>query len=475
MTFAPLATFAIYAIIQSTYGGDTLLASRVFTSLSLISLMTEPLQTFIQALPQLYQSLSSFDRIEEYCVQAPFDAPAERSLTEVDIELSSTPALPLDSVLEFQDASFSWSQETAPVLHDISISMKRGKITAIIGPVGSGKSTLLESAIGETIRKSGSVSPFQSTVAYCPQTPWIINDTIRQNITGAATFDPKWYNFVIWACALENDFQNIPGGDMSKAGSSGITLSGGQKQRIVREVDLSCFWARALLTKSQSLARAVYSRAATLVLDDVFSGLDNRSIAAISSRLLAADGHFKEFGSTVIFVTHNNRLLHFADEVVFLESGRISRTGTYNEIRSILPEEKHNNVDEGSSDVIEKTGTATLISKIISVTEQDSIDANDTRRKGKWSVYAYYFESSGRILISFFAATIVVASFVDKFSSITHFPTTLLPLTNTLVAVWLQQWSDYNATHPNEKLGLYIGVYAVLFTIGVFCLMYACW
>jgi ABC-type multidrug transport system fused ATPase/permease subunit len=200
--------------------------------------MTEPLLTFIQALPPLYQSLSCFDRIEEYCVQAPFDTPAERSLTELDIEMSSTPALPPDSVLEFQDASFSWSQEAAPILHDITISLRKGKITAIIGPVGSGKSTLLESAIGETIRKRGSMTPFQSTVAYCPQTPWIINDTIRQNIMGAATYDPKWYNFVIWACALENDFQNIPGGDMSKAGSSGITLSGGQKQRIVREVDL---------------------------------------------------------------------------------------------------------------------------------------------------------------------------------------------------------------------------------------------
>lgn len=235
VSLAPFATFTIFAIVQSVRGGEALLADRVFTSLSLISLMTEPLLTFIQALPQLYQSLSCFDRIEEYCVQAPFDAPAERSLTEADIELSSAHILPLDSVLEFQGASFSWSRESDPVLHGLDLSIKKGNITAIIGSVGSGKSTLLESAIGETICKSGSVTSFQSRVAYCPQTPWIINDTIRQNITGAATFDPKWYNFVIWACALEDDFQNIPGGDMSKAGSSGITLSGGQKQRIVRD------------------------------------------------------------------------------------------------------------------------------------------------------------------------------------------------------------------------------------------------
>lgn len=234
MILSPFATFAIFAIIQSIHGGETLLAARMFTSLSLISLMTEPLLTFIQALPALYQTLSCFDRIERYCAQVPFDLPAEKSLVVEDIELSSTQASKPDSVLEFYDASFSWSQGSSPTLNNLNLSFKKGNITAIIGPVGSGKSTLLESALGETFQKGGSMSRFQSTVAYCPQTPWIINDTIRQNITGAATFDPKWYNFVIWACALQSDFQNIPGGDMSKAGSSGITLSGGQKQRIVR-------------------------------------------------------------------------------------------------------------------------------------------------------------------------------------------------------------------------------------------------
>ncbi|KAJ5675249.1 uncharacterized protein N7477_005183 [Penicillium maclennaniae] len=443
VTLAPYATFTIFAIVKSVHGGDTLLPTRVFTSLSLISLMTEPLLNFIQALPQLYQSLSCFDRIEEYCVQAPFGAPTGRSLTEANIELSSTHALPLDSVLEFQGASFSWSQGSNPVLQDLNLSIKKGNITAIIGSVGSGKSTLLESAIGETICKNGSMTSFQSMVAYCPQTPWIINDTIRQNITGATTFDPKWYNFVVWACALENDFQNIPGGDMSKAGSSGITLSGGQKQRI-------------------SLARAVYSRAATLVLDDVFSGLDNKSVAAISNRLFAADGHFKASGRTVVLVTHNHRLLPFADKIVLLEGGKIILTGTYDQVRSTWPEDSHDQVHESGSDdgntIIEKTGAATTILSNIGATEADNTDADNSRRKGNWSVYTYYFESSGRVLIAILAASIAIVSFVDKFST-----------------VWLQQWSDYNEKHPNQELGLYIGVYTVLFSIGVFCLISACW
>lgn len=175
------------------------------------------------------------------------------------------------------------------------------------------------------------------------------------------------------------------------------------------------------LTNCQSLARAVYSRAATLVLDDVFSGLDNRSVTTISSRLFAADGHFKQSGRTVILVTHNYRLLPFADEVVLLDSGRITRTGTYDQIRSILPEEKTNEVNEDSfkddSAVIGKATPINTISKIASSTEEDSTAANATRRQGKWSVYGYYVENSGRTIIALLLLTVLIAAFTDKFAS----------------------------------------------------------
>lgn len=176
-----------------------------------------------------------------------------------------------------------------------------------------------------------------------------------------------------------------------------------------------------LLTNCQSLARAVYSRAATLVIDDVFSGLDNRSVLAISSRLLAADGHFKESGRTVILVTHNHRLLPFADEIVILDSGRITRTGTYDQISSILPEEKTNVVNEdsfnGDGAVIGMATPINTISKITNSTEEDGADANTTRRQGKWSVYGYYFQNSGKTLTALLILAILIAALTDKFAS----------------------------------------------------------
>jgi ABC-type multidrug transport system fused ATPase/permease subunit len=198
--------------------------------------MTSPLLIFVQLLPSLYQSIACFDRIEMYCTKVPFDV-VDEHLSIDSIELSENPpdTFPIsqDSVMEFHKASFSWSREISPVLHRLEFAVKRKMVTAIIGPIGSGKTTLLESTLGETILTDGSLSQFHSKVAYCPQVPWIVNDTIRQNITGPSSIDSTWYRFVIWACALETDLQDIPGGDLFKTGSSGVKLSGGQKQRIV--------------------------------------------------------------------------------------------------------------------------------------------------------------------------------------------------------------------------------------------------
>ncbi|CAI7606472.1 unnamed protein product [Penicillium pancosmium] len=445
LTLAPYATFVIFSLIAVTTGGDSLFSNRTFTSLSLISLMTSPLLTFVQALPGLWQSVGCFDRIEKYCAQVPLDEDSEHLLGAEGIELQSNtdPSTPsAGTVLELHGASFSWSDDSEPVLRDFNISLRKGIVTAIIGSVGSGKSTFLESIMGETVLQKGSISPFKSTVAYCPQIPWVMNDTIRVNITGPAPYDEKWYNFVIWACSLETDLQSIPGGDLSIAGTSGITLSGGQKQRI-------------------SLARAVYSRAAVLVLDDVFSGLDTRSVAAISSRLLSVDGHFRKAGRTVVFATHNNRLLPLADEILMLDSGRLSRTGTYEQLRSMIPEDSRGPSTEESEtqkSSADKPTEMTSVSRMLQAVPENDADANMARRDGSWSVYVFYFQSAGWIVVITVGLCVALYGFSEQFST-----------------VWLQQWSNANDSHPNQKIGFYIGIYSFIFVLSLTTLMIGAW
>lgn len=110
----------------------------------------------------------------------------------------------------------------------------------IVGPVGCGKSTLIEAMLHQRMVKSGSRIASFSRAAYCPQVPWIMNDTIRNNIIGFQEFDQSWYDFVCMACGLQEDLKNFEEGDRHIAGSNGISLSGGQRQRIVSGPSHTC-------------------------------------------------------------------------------------------------------------------------------------------------------------------------------------------------------------------------------------------
>lgn len=103
----------------------------------------------------------------------------------------------------------------------------------VVGPVGSGKSTLLKGLLGEVPHTHGSINLPSRSIAFCDQTPWIANSTLKENITLFSGADEDYYESVLAACALHDDLSQIPDGDRSRVGSKGITLSGGQKQRLV--------------------------------------------------------------------------------------------------------------------------------------------------------------------------------------------------------------------------------------------------
>lgn len=83
--------------------------------------------------------------------------------------------------------------------------------------------------------KMGSILTSTSSIAYCDQTPWLQNISIRDNITGQSPLDDKWLASVIRSCALDEDISMFPQGDLTIVGSGGVALSGGQKLRVVSE------------------------------------------------------------------------------------------------------------------------------------------------------------------------------------------------------------------------------------------------
>ncbi|OJJ45854.1 hypothetical protein ASPZODRAFT_98811 [Penicilliopsis zonata CBS 506.65] len=445
-TFAPFATFTIYAIIAAVKHDATLLSSQAFTSLSLVTLVTNPLLTFIQSVPSLREAMACFDRIEEYCKKQPVQAtqqslskeelvehrsPGEHSYRGPQPAIEMTGSSPdAQSIVSFRDADIAWSRAT--ILHSINLTIKVGRISIFVGPVGAGKLTLLQSILQETTVTSGSIHvPCHSSLAYCAQTPWIINDTIRENILMGAETDPKWYEFALSACGLQQDLQKIPAGDNCMAGSNGVSLSGGQKQRI-------------------ALCRAIYSRAKLVLLDDVFSGLDAQNISLISDRLFGEGGYFRSAGVTVLLATHTESILEYADNIIVLKEGRI--VDILSSSSTLKPEIVKSALNTNVTVEEEEQPTATHDNDT-AITSQSS-----PRQNGTWEVYKYYYHSAGFIPFAAFIFFNLSEAVCSNFTTL-----------------WLEWWVETNEEQPNKDLGMYLGVYALLWALAFLILLVSLW
>ncbi|KAJ2092885.1 hypothetical protein IW138_000598 [Coemansia sp. RSA 986] len=139
-------------------------------------------------------------------------------------------------------------------LLNIATVASDGELVAVVGKTGSGKSSLLLSICGEVKKTRGSGAVYGSTV-FMEQSPWIINDTIRENILFGHDYEEDHYNKVVEACALADDLKTWANGDRTVIGERGINISGGQRARL-------------------ALARTVYSKADIYILDDPLSAVD---------------------------------------------------------------------------------------------------------------------------------------------------------------------------------------------------------
>lgn len=205
-----------------------------------------------------------------------------------------------------RNRSAGWGKEGATVLRGLNFDIQPAALTVIIGPVGSGKSTILNAILGEIPDYDGYMWTSGEQLAYCGQNPWLVNKTLKDNILGESMLDIPWYNTVIRACALDTDLKILPNGDQTMLGSGGGTLSGGQKQRVVCEHLL--IFKFTILISVKALARAVYSRNQTVILDDPLSGLDPVTEERVVKNLFANHGIFRQYSITVVMAT-NNRML----------------------------------------------------------------------------------------------------------------------------------------------------------------------
>lgn len=197
-----------------------------------------------------------------------------------------------------------------PTLSALDLSLSRGSLTIVLGPVGSGKTSLLLALLGDMPRLKGR-AVLRGEVVYCAQEPWIQNMTLKDNVLFGKPFDARLYEEVLGACALAADLEQLPAGDRTEIGERGINLSGGQKARI-------------------ALARACYTAGCcpspTVLLDDVLAAVD----AEVGAQLMreCVCGLLSTWGCTVLLATHHAHHAHAAGHVVRLApDGTIARQG----------------------------------------------------------------------------------------------------------------------------------------------------
>ncbi|XP_045882134.1 ATP-binding cassette sub-family C member 2 [Meles meles] len=290
-----VVTFSVYTLVDSS---NILDAEKAFTSITLFNILRFPLSMFPMVISSMLQASVSRDRLEKYLGGDDLDTSAIRHDCS------------FDKAVQFSEASFTWDQNSEATIRDVNLDIMPGQLVAVVGTVGSGKSSLMSAMLGEMENVHGHVT-IKGTIAYVPQQSWIQNGTIKDNILFGSEFNEKRYQQILEACALLQDLEVLPGGDLAEIGEKGINLSGGQKQRI-------------------SLARAIYQNSDIYVLDDPLSAVDAHVGKHIFSKVLGPNGLLK--GKTRLLVTHSIHFLPQVDEIVVLGHGTILEKGSYSSL-----------------------------------------------------------------------------------------------------------------------------------------------
>ncbi|KAI1146779.1 putative ABC multidrug transporter [Nemania diffusa] len=431
--------------------------TTIFTSLSYLLLLTNPLSAIFQSTPQLISGLTCLGRIQAFLecetrndfreVLADRRRVSERPRADTTASSNSQPVSVHPIVIT--NGQFGWEADNF-ALRDVNTRIAKSSLTIVVGSVGSGKSTLCKALLGEIPFSEGSVSLSHRVphVGFCDQTPFLSNGSIRDNIVGFSPFDGERYAEVIEAAALKFDLDTLPQGDRTNIGSDGITLSGGQKQRVC-------------------LARALYLQTDLLVLDDIFSGLDADTEEQVFRQVFGPDGLLRRRDCTVVLCTHSIRHLPAADYIIALGNGTIAEQGTFASLMSRQGYVRGLGLKDASdSDTSSENEKITSVESVQepqllllhnTTTNASSCEPDDdaSRQIGDKTVYKHYFKSMGWFLAG------SCLFFASLWGFFTNFPT-----------IWLTYWSDdVYSEHPTHSYAFYAGIYTLLQIGGLISLL----
>ena len=237
-----------------------------------------------------------------------------KKLKITSTESEENPIINFDKVIDFKDICFKYPKTSRWILKDLNFKIYKGEKVAILGETGAGKSTLLDILLGlfsptngflcidDQIINSSNVNSWQRKITHVPQSIFLLDQTIMENIAFGIATDEIDFNRV-QDCAIKAqihyDILEMEDSYNTVVGERGVKLSGGQRQRI-------------------AIARALYKGAEVLIFDEPTSAIDSFT----ESKILNI---FKELSEdlTIIVITHSTRSFDFFDKIYYLENGQI--------------------------------------------------------------------------------------------------------------------------------------------------------
>ncbi|KAF9077569.1 P-loop containing nucleoside triphosphate hydrolase protein, partial [Rhodocollybia butyracea] len=439
----PLYNVMTFQLITAVMKKE-LTASTVFSSLAVFEMIRTRVRVIVINIPTLVQGKVALDRLDEFL--------RKTEMLDRFILLQSEPNLSDHSLIGFRDAEFRWSNERDfQLIFEGTFSFRQDCINLILGPTGSGKTSLLLALLGEMCyspKKSGGYYnlPREHGVSYAAQESWIQNDTIKNNILFGSDYNEERYNTVLYQCALLKDLSLFDAGDMTEVGEKGLTLSGGQKARV-------------------TLARAVYSSAQIVLLDDPLSALDVHTAKWVVEKCLK--GQLIQ-GRTVLLVTHNIALAApMAQHAVHVALNGDIMQGSVEDViqndkllasRSL---EDKKNVDSPSESIEQECITERESAKsAIGLILAEEMEIGHV----SWNALKLYFSGFNRHPVIFFFCLIFI--------------TTLNALNFSLQAWFLGYWStQYDVPKSSVSVSWFLSVYIalILLSISLYSFAFTLW
>ena len=311
-----LGTLAVLAVGTGQVASGNLTPAEVVQVAYLISILAFPVRALGWVLGELPRTVVGWERVD-----AVLQARGEMAYGERDIQSSGASAAHLsgvDYLYDVVDEQGRVSQHQA--IHAVTLEVPAGSTTALVGPTGSGKSTLTNLTLRLVDPHRGSVTIDEVDVrevtrggvpsvgVLVPQQTFMFDDTVRGNVTLGADFTDAEVWQALEVAQATGFVQALDRGLDTRVGERGTSLSGGQRQRI-------------------ALARAVIRRPQLLVLDDATSAVDPSVEQAILTGLRESSS-----GTTVLVVAYRMSTIVLADDVIYLERGRVVDHGTHAEL-----------------------------------------------------------------------------------------------------------------------------------------------